>query len=369
MEKIQMGKLKIVLFCGGHGTRMWPMSRKDKPKQFQPLIGSQSMFAQMVKRLEKGFSPEDIFVVTGREYVGHVVQQAPKLPLENIIIEPEMRDTLAAVGLAAAVLDKKFPNCLVAALWGADHLVRNEEEFIKALRVAAKLAQEKDCIAEIDVRPTFPSIHLGYIQIGEMVQQIDGLGVFKFVKQVEKPDLEKAKKFVKSWEYLWHVGYSVWRTKLMLSLYKKHQAEAAQALEKIEEAWGTNQQEQVLANQYKKIPKTSIDFAILEKLEKGTQLVVSADLGWSDIGAWDILKDELADSEKENVLQGNVLDLGSENCLIYSHSDGKVIATLGLHDLIIVDTADALLICSKERAQDVKRIVEKLKEKKLNKFL
>lgn len=361
--------LKIVLFCGGQGTRMWPMSRKSKPKQFQPLIGSQSMFAQMFGRLTKGFSAKDIFVVTGREYVGHVVQQAPKLPLENIIVEPEMRDTLAAVGLAATVLDKKFPNTLVAALWGADHLVRNEDEFIKALTVAAQLANEIDCIVEIDVRPTFPSIHLGYIQIGKMVKQVDGLGVFEFVRQVEKPDFETAKKFVQSWEYLWHVGYSVWKTRLMLSLYEKYQPEASQALEKIKESLGTARQDEVLTSQYKRIPKTSIDFAIFEKMQPGNQLVISADLGWTDIGAWDTLKDELAESEEQNVFQGHILDIDSQNCLVYCHSDGKVVATIGLKDLIVVDTPDALLVCAKEKAQAVKNVVEQLKEKKEGKFL
>src|SRR3989344_3623422 len=149
--------LKIVLFCGGTGTRMWPMSRKNRPKQFQPLIGFESMFQSAVRRIKKGFPIKDVFVVTGRQYVGLVLEQVPDLPLENIIIEPEMRDTLAAVGLAAAVLDKKFKNPTVAALWAADHLVKNDNEFVKALKTAYSYVQTSNRIVSIDVNPTYPN--------------------------------------------------------------------------------------------------------------------------------------------------------------------------------------------------------------------
>lgn len=355
---------KIALFCGGAGTRMWPMSRKKKPKQFQPLVGNESMFEAMVKRLAKGFSPKDIFVVTGREYVSWVVQQAPDIPLENIIIEPEMRDTLAAVGLAAAILDKKFDNPVVAALWGADHLVRNEDEFIKALSTAKDLAQDGRHIVEIDVRPTFPSTHLGYIQVGKMLKRVNDMAVFEFVRQIEKPDFEMAKKFVASWEYLWHVGYSCWRTKKILSLYKEHAPLSFKHLEKIRRAWGEENQERVLTREYTQIPKNSIDFAILEKMDSKDQLVISADLGWSDVGAWNILKDEMAEREEDNVIQGEVIDIGSKDCLIYSHSDGKIIATLGLSGLVIVDTEDALLVSSKDHSADIKKIINQLRKRK-----
>src|SRR3972149_10171609 len=145
--------LKIALFCGGAGTRMWPASRRSKPKQFQPLVGSESMFQGAVRRIKKGFPIKDVFVITGREYVGHVLQQEPDLPLENDIIVPEMRDTLAAVGYAAAVLDKKFGNPIVASLWAADHLVKNSDEFIKALKAAYEFVKESGKIVSIDVRP------------------------------------------------------------------------------------------------------------------------------------------------------------------------------------------------------------------------
>src|SRR3989337_3395646 len=196
----KQSEFKIVLFCGGTGTRMWPASRKGKPKQFQLLVGKKSMFQQALDRIKKGFSIQDVFVITGRQYVGLVADQEPLLPLENIIIEPEMRDTLAAVGYAAAVLGKKFKNPIVASLWAADHLVKNDKEFIKALKAAFDYSKDTGKIVSIDVNPTYPNTHVGYIKIGKMIKKLDGLPVFEYVKQIEKPDLKEAEKFLQRWQ-------------------------------------------------------------------------------------------------------------------------------------------------------------------------
>lgn len=361
--------LKIALFCGGTGTRMWPASRRDKPKQFQPLVGRESMFQQAVRRIKKGFPIKDVFVITGRQYVGLVVQQAPDLPLENVIIEPEMRDTLAAVGYAAAVLDKKFKNPIVASLWAADHLVKNGDEFIKALKAAYEFVESSGKIVSIDVRPTYPNIHVGYIQIGKMIKKLNSLAFFEYVRHIEKPDLATAKKFVKGWEYLWHAGYKVWRTEKMLSLYKKNAPKVYEDLMEIHEAWGSDKQDEITRKIYPNFEKISVDFAIFEKMDPKELVVLSADLGWSDIGAWNILKDELSENHKDNVISGEVLDLDSQDCLIYANSPNKVVATIGLANLIVVDTPDGLLVCQKDRVSDIKKIIEKLKEAKKEKYL
>ncbi|MEK9146820.1 MAG: sugar phosphate nucleotidyltransferase [Patescibacteria group bacterium] len=361
--------LKIALFCGGTGTRMWPASRRDKPKQFQPLVGRESMFQQAVRRIKKGFPIKDVYVITGRQYVGPVVQQAPDLPLENVIIEPEMRDTLAAVGYAAAVLDRKFKNPVVASLWAADHLVKNSDEFIKALKAAYEFVQDSGKIVSIDVRPTYPNIHVGYIQIGKMIKKLNSLAFFEYVRQIEKPDLPSAKKFVKGWEYLWHAGYKVWRSQKMLSLYQKHVPKVYEGLMEIHKAWGSDKQEEITRKIYPSFEKNSVDFAIFEKMDPEELVVLSADLGWSDIGAWNILKDELSENHQDNVIQGEVLDIDSRGCLIYANSPNKVVATIGLEDLVVVDTPDGLLVCQKDRVSDVKKIIEKLKEEKKDKYL
>src|SRR3989304_7476495 len=174
--------LKIALFCGGSGTRMWPMSRKSLPKQFQPLIKNMSTFEIMISLLKKEFPFHDIFPITPRDCVAWIVKLAPEIPLENIIIEPEMRDTAAAVGLAAAVLDKKFESPNVLALW-SDHVVRNEEEFIKAILLANQTVAETGKFVEIGVRPTFASTALGYLKVGKMHKNINGIAIFEFDKQ------------------------------------------------------------------------------------------------------------------------------------------------------------------------------------------
>lgn len=360
--------LKIALFCGGSGTRMWPMSRKSFPKQFQTLVGAKSLFQQAVERLKKGFPIKDIYIVTTRSQVGLVLQQEPDLPLENVIIEPEMRDTLAAVGYAATVLDKKFNNPIVASLW-ADHLVKNEDEFVKALKSAYDYADQTGKVVSIDVRPTYPNVHLGYIQIGKMIKKLDGHALFEYIRHVEKPDLATAKKFIKGWQYLWHTGYKVWHTGQMLSFYKKFTPKVYKELMKIHNAWGSDKQEEIVRKIYPNLEKVSVDFAVFEKIDPSQIVVLSADLGWSDVGAWNILKEELSENSRDNVTQGQVFDIDSVDSLIYETSPNKVTATVGLDGLIVVDTADALLVCKKDRVSDVKKIIEKLKEEKKEEYL
>lgn len=364
MASASKDNLKIALFCGGAGTRMWPLGRSQKPKQFQPLIWGKSTFELMIGRLLKGFRPDQIFPVVSREYVGFVAQQASSVPLENIIIEPALRDTFAAVGLTAAILNSKFGQTPVCALW-TDHLVKNEKAFLESLVAAAALAQEEHKMVEIGVRPTFPSTQLGYIKLGKMFKKIDGMAVFEFIKQIEKPDSSQATTFVASWEYLWHVGYAVWESDTMLGFFRRLQPETFSVLDKI----AKTKNETKIAKLYQKIPKVSLDFAILEKLDTKDRLVISADLGWADVGAWDVLQDELSQNSQKLVVLGKVLDIDSKNSLIYETIDGKVLATVGLEGFIVVDTPDALLICPKGRAHDVKKIVEKLKEEGKDDYL
>ncbi len=197
MEKNQQD-LKIAILCGGAGTRMWPMSRHDQPKQFQFLVGKESTFQIIIKILTSTFPAKNIFPVTKREYVGFIVQQAPEIPLENIIIEPEGRDTSAALGFAAIVLNKKFGDeIVVASLW-SDHLVKTGQELVRALKAGYDIAQKQNVLVGIDVRPTFASTQHGYIKIGKMIKKIDGIALFEFAGHVEKPDESKAKEFVET---------------------------------------------------------------------------------------------------------------------------------------------------------------------------
>ncbi|MBI4039586.1 mannose-1-phosphate guanylyltransferase [Candidatus Daviesbacteria bacterium] len=359
--------LKIVIFCGGGGTRIWPISRNAKPKQFQPLVGEKSTFQTMVEDLQRAFSPSAIFPITKKDYVDFIASQAPFIPHENILIEPDARDTFAAVGFAAAILNNMFVNPTIVSLW-SDHTITNKDKFVEVIGIAGKLAQEESALVDIAARPTFPSTQLGYLQIGKAVRQINGMGVFQFVRQVEKPDYQRAREMLKLWDYVWHIGYKAWQAEVMLSLYQQLQPDAYQHLQAIVGERQRGDERKVL-KEYSAIPKSSVDYAIYVKADKQKHLVVLADLGWSDIGAWDVLKDELSENKEGNVVSGNIEIIDLKDCLVYGLEHQKLVAAIGLEGLVIVDTPDVLLVCSKDRAQDVKKMVEKLKEEGKDKYL
>ncbi len=361
------GSLKLLLFCGGSGTRLWPMSRQGRPKQFQPLVGSDSLFQLMLRRLARGFGIENVFVSTGLQYVDLVRQQTPELPAENIIAEPEMRDTLAAVGYAVAVLDQRFPGTAVATLWGADHVIRNEEIFLEAIRAAAELTVERDWVVKIDVPPTYPNTGLGYIEVGDKIDRVHDFDVYAFVRQIEKPDEERAREFVDSGRFMWNTGYIVWTTSKVLDLYAKHAPDTFERLKRIRSLLeeddrssgkGLSDSDARLAEEFGKIEKLSIDYGVFQKMGGSEFAVMPADLGWSDIGAWNVLRDEL--QEGENVVRGSVMTIDTRGSLVYGLTD-RTIVTIGLDGFIVVDTEDALLICPADRSQDVKRVIERLK--------
>lgn len=344
---------------------MWPMSRKTRPKQFQPLIGEKSIFRQTVDKLLKQYQAKDIFISTGVQYEATIGNEFPELPRENMILEPEMRDTLGAVGYAVMHVFKKFGNTVIATIWGADHYIRNETEFLRALQTAEKIADSEELIVNIDAKPVSPNVNLGYMEIGKQLKEVDGFPIYEFVRQVEKPDLEKAKQYIRSVKFLWHTGYAVFKTNLMLGLYKKYVPEVYHILDTIV----SEKNMSLVKNEYLKIPKNSVDFAVYEKLKRGQIVEMPADLGWSDVGAWNILKDELAENGKALVVKGKNYDLNSIDCLFYELNEGKIIATIGCENLVVVDTPDALLVCSKFKAQEVKKIVERLKSEGKEKYL
>lgn len=363
--------IKIAIFSGGAGSRLWPVSRRDRPKQFQPLTGDESLFQHMVGLLERDFGLENLFVITGRDYVASIRQQVPALPPTNIVAEPDMRDTLAAVGYAAAVIEHRFPGTPLATLWGADHIVRNDETLQNALKAAYKLASERGIIVKVDVRPTFPSTQLGYVEIGERATRIDDFDAYEFVRFSEKPDLRTARHYLEHGKHLWNTGYFVWNSATILDLYRKYAPDAYAALRRIMEAMGTPDEERVTEREYAAIPKQSVDYGVFSHIQPGEMLTIPADLGWADVGAWDVLRDELSEGDGANVVMNEATEhvgIDTYNSVIYS-STGKLIATIGIDNLVIVDTPDALLVVPADRAQDVKKIVDRLKAEGKTEYL
>jgi mannose-1-phosphate guanylyltransferase len=352
---------KAILFSGGAGSRLWPLSRRARPKQFQPLIGPDSLFQLMVRRLERRIGLENIFISTGEIYRDVVLEQVPGLPPENVLAEPEMRDTLAAVGYAVALLNHRFPGSTIATLWGADHIIRRDEDFIASLDAAFQLAHAHDWVVKVDVRPTGPSTALGYIEYGDQVAEVDGRPVFAFVRQIEKPPLAVAEQLLAAGNYLWNTGYIVWTANKIMSLYAEHAPAAYNALRDIVSAQSSPVAQEQISALYARIPKMSIDKGIFEKMGGEDMVVLPAELGWGDIGAWDVLRDELSESPLGNAVHGAHVSIDTTNCLVYGPGNKPVI-TIGVNNLIIVDTGDALLVCPADRAQDVKSIVLRLEQ-------
>lgn len=363
MATITKNEVKIVLFCGGKGTRMWPISKAGHPKQFDAILGRQSFFRQSLDRALKYVGPNNIFISTGESFKNVITDQAPEIPKDNLITEPEMRDTLGAVALTAATINYKFPNAVMIILWGADHLVQKEEKFIQALKKAAQLAKDNDVIVHIDMKPAYPSVHNGWIKIGKKIASEDGFEIFEFIRQVEKPNYTRAKEFFKSGSYLIHSGYMVTKPALLLAKYKHYAPDCYKIIAKITESFGTKQYNNVLKREYVKIEKNSVDYGLFEKLKPGSQWELPVDIGWVDLGTWELLYHGLPKDKEGNVSLGRVEFIDAKNSLVLSR-DNKTVGVIGLENVIVVDTADGLLVCDMAKAPLVKQLYKLVNREK-----
>lgn len=352
--------LRIVALCGGYGTRMWPMSRQALPKQFQPLLGDSSFFENAISRVKLSFKNDEIFVAVSREHAKLAKSQAPGIPDRNVIVEPERRDTLGAVSLAVAYVDKYYPNSLITIIWGADHLVKDEKKFNQLIRYAAAVCQNKEVICKVDVEPPYPSTAHGWIKMGKKVGTISGRSVYEFEKYVEKPNLETAKRMFSQKGYLINTGYFVSRTSIILSLLEKCNPECFKRILKIRGAIGTKNEASVLEKEYAQIEKTSFDYGFFEKVPPGSMMIIPSEFGWHDVGTWDLLYEALATGKNQNVVKGDAYFAQSQGNLVYLPKD-KIAAVIGVDNLVIVDTPDGLLVCQRGQAGEVKKFVEKLK--------
>lgn len=348
--------MKVVIFAGGYGTRMWPASRKSYPKQFYPLIGGKSFFELTYKRFRKVVSQSDILVSTEEKYVDFVEKQASGIPKNNLIVEPERKDTLGAVGLVVAVIEKMFPGEVVFFSW-SDHLIEKEEQFLNAVLGASAYTQKTTLPVSINEEPSYPSVHNGWIKVGDAVEEYEGFTIRQIDKFVEKPNEENAKSMFRSHGYLLHTGYGAWKAANLLSYYKMFVPEMYAGLEKISEAWGTKSQNKVLRQEYHKFKKDSVDFAIFQKIPEDRRLTIATSVGWKDAGTWELFYQALRKKESDNVVEGKTefYQLDSKGNLVVG-IDGKVVSLIGIEDLVIIDTKDGLLVCRMDRTGDVKKL-------------
>ena len=351
--------MKVVIFAGGVGTRLWPLSRKNTPKQFEKIVGDKSTLQLAVDRLQPDFQPEDIYISTGKKYEEIVRSHLPQIPSSNFIFEPEMRDVGPAVGAAMGIIGKDNPNEPVAIIW-SDHFVKKERRFREVLHFAEDIVtKDGNSIVFIGQRARFANQNLGWIEFGDEVKDVRGTKIFKFKRLIYRPSLEDAEKFLESQTHSWNPGYFVTTPGYILEQYEKFAPEIWKGIMKIQSAVGEKNYEAVLGEVYPKFEKISFDNAILEKVDPEHVFVIAADLGWSDVGAWEALKEALQVSENENVTRGKVLMEDSNDNLIFNYGDQLVVG-IDLEKMIVINTDDVLLICTKNSVPKIKKLVESL---------
>lgn len=352
--------MKVVIFAGGVGTRLWPLSRKHTPKQFEKIVGDQSMLQIAVHKLIPDYKWEDIYISTSKDYEELLLLQLPKLPKENIILEPATRDVGPAVGLVTAMFVKKFPNEPFAILWGSDHLVKKEDVFRDALKSAEEVVKEDpNRIVFIGQKPRFASQNLGYIAFGEKLTEANGISVNEFTGFKYRPHLSVAERYLKDGKHAWNLGYFVTTPQFLWDSFQKFSPELFEDLNKINLAFGESNYEQVLNEIYPNIEKISFDNAILEKIDKKTGRVISVDIGWSDIGAWEALKEALSDTADENVTKGKVMIEDSRDTLVFNYTDQLTVG-IDLSEMLVINTEDVVLVCPKTSVPKIKKLVENL---------
>jgi len=358
-----------VIMAGGGGTRLWPVSRRGRPKQVLRLFGDRTMFQLAVDRLLPLLPPERIVVVAVEGHAEALKAQVPDLPDRNYLLEPCPRGTASVVGLAAVHLRRRCPGAVMACLT-ADHYIADVEAFRHVLRAAFRLASEGDLVT-LGIRPTYPATGFGYIHAGEPRGEFDGLPAYRVLTFKEKPGPEEAARYLASGQYSWNSGMFVWQVDAILREIRRLIPGLAAGLSEIEAALGRPDERQVLERVWPGLERQTVDYGIMERA-RDVSVIPADNLGWWDIGGWDrLLELRQLDSEGNLVLADRVRMLATKGTLIYQDPgvQNRLIATLGVEDLIVVDTGDALLVCGRESAEDIRRLVEMLDQDGEDRYL
>lgn len=359
-----------VILAGGRGTRFWPLSRKKRAKQMLALDGPRTMLQQTVQRLAPLATPDRFWIISNTDLRDGIAAQLPKLKKQQIIAEPVGRNTAPAIGLAAFILLKQDPEAVIG-MFPSDHVITNEAKFQKNLRAAVRLAVEDGYIVVIGIRPTRPETGYGYIEAGEKYPG----GVLRVRRFTEKPNQERAEEFVRAGNYFWNSGMFVWSARTLARALLEHLSETAPYLQDIAAAYGTRRFESIFRELYPRCENISVDYAVLEprsaKGEHGSNLYcIPAEFGWNDLGSWAALYEHHAAGAPDghNVIQ-SAHSFTMDATGNYIHAPDKFVAAVGVNDLIIVETDDALLVTTRDHSQDVGKIVKYLDEKKLSKLV
>ncbi len=354
-----------VIMAGGIGSRFWPQSRKARPKQFIDVFGDGTLIQNTVARLQGLVPPERCFVVTHERYVEQVSQQLPAVPPENILAEPISRNTAPCIAYAAVKLAARDPEATMIVL-PADHVIHNVRQFHEVLRVAIEKAQAPGALVTIGIAPTHPETGYGYIQFdGPADPAFDAPRAFPVRTFAEKPDVATAERFLDSGDFLWNSGMFIWRADTVMDQMQRHLPEAYDAFAPVGSVVDSADEPEAVAAAYRRSPHISIDYGVMERADQ--VFVVPGAFGWSDVGDWRAVYDLDAKDRHGNAVRGNAILHDASRCLV--HADGRLVVLVGVHDLVVVETNDAVLICNRESTQQVKNVVDYLHAHQLEEYV
>lgn len=358
--------LTAVIMAGGKGERFWPKSRIKLPKQLLKLTGEDTMIQATVKRISRLVDYADMYIVTSPDYASIISNQLPQIPTGNILVEPMARNTAACIGLAALHIHKRYGADTVMLVLPSDHLIKDEKEYTRILKIAAQVAEQDDNIVTIGIKPDHAETGYGYIKMGNRITARGLEAVYRVESFIEKPDKDTAMRYLDSGRYLWNSGMFAWKASTILNNIRLHMPALYKALNRIAEAIDSDDAEKVLYDEYSRLDSISIDYGIMEKAS--SVYVIPADFGWDDVGSWTALERIEEPDENGNIIKGNILSVDTKKCIIQGGNQ-KLLALLGLENLIVVDTEDVTLICSKDKAQDIKMLLQEIRRKQLNDYL
>lgn len=355
-----------VIMAGGEGTRLWPASRESCPKQFLSILGGDPLVVQTLERLKDLLPPEQILCLINRRHQEVARRLLGALPRENIIVEPRKRDTAPCIGLAAEIVRKRAGDQTIVCL-PSDHIIQPAEGLRECLRHADTIVEsDPQALYTIGIRPTFPATGYGYILRGEAVKEIDGQTVYEVAGFHEKPSMAVAEAYFDSGDYFWNSGIFFWRTDAILEAIRRRLPELWEGLAQLVPDLDTDRMDAALARVFPRLPRISIDYGILEQADRVH--VVEGRFAWDDVGTWRILRGHIAADEHGNIIQGKAFALDSSGTVLYSAGE-HLVAVLGVRDLIIIATAEATLVTTRDSAERVRDLVAKLKDQRLDRYL
>lgn len=346
-----------VIMAGGGGTRFWPLSRQAKPKQLLNLSGQGLMINETISRIKDVIEPKNIFIVTNKNQIDQMTSMVnPDILREHILAEPQARNTAACIGYAAFEILLKYGDG-VMCIFPSDHYIKDIKEFQRVLQAGIIRAEQSPKLITIGIKPTFPSTGYGYIKYDQESIKDPKQAVYDVMEFVEKPNYKLARQYIESGQYVWNSGVFLWKASVIIENFKRFLPKVYEYLYEISKSIGSADENETLSRIYPMIPSISIDYGIMERSNDVEMLI--GDFGWNDVGSWDTLGELYDMDESGNVIKGEQINLNTKNCISYSQS--RFIATVGVENLIIVETQDAVLVCKKDQAQDVKLVVDQIK--------